>query len=79
MKEKITMPTEHQHGNQKLSKREDEVMHYIARGLPPRQIATELAINAKTVNTYRARILKKLNLQSTGDIVRYSLLGGVND
>lgn len=75
MKEKVTKHQEHQKGRQSLSKREEEVMKCIVRGLQPRQIALELSINAKTVNTYRTRILRKLDLKSTGDIVRYSFMG----
>lgn len=77
MKEKLTILNEHGIKKQKLSKREREVMNLIAKGMPPRQIAVELAINTKTVNTYRARILKKLNLQSTGEIVRYAMMGEI--
>jgi DNA-binding NarL/FixJ family response regulator len=54
-----------------LSDREYQVMVLIARGKKNQEIADILAISARTVGTYRTRILQKLNLHSTADIVRY--------
>ena len=54
-----------------LSKREFEVLLRLGRGTPLTRIAEQLSLNAKTVSTYRARIMDKLSLQSNADIVRY--------
>lgn len=60
-----------QPSHESLSKREFEVLLRIGRGTPITRIAEQLSLNAKTVSTYRARIMDKLALQSNADIVRY--------
>lgn len=59
--------------HEKLSEREYKVMCYLAMGKTPTQVASLLDCNVNTISTYRARILKKLGLQSSMDIVRYAL------
>jgi DNA-binding NarL/FixJ family response regulator len=41
------------------------------------QIASELALSAKTVSTYRARILEKMAVESNADLVRYAARYGL--
>jgi DNA-binding NarL/FixJ family response regulator len=41
------------------------------------EIAGELALSVKTVSTYRVRILEKLNLSNTAEIVRYAIQRGL--
>lgn len=60
-----------------LSDREYQVMGLLAAGKTVTDIATELSLSAKTVSTYRARILEKLNLQSTAEIIRYAFKRGL--
>ncbi|MDK9724051.1 MAG: response regulator transcription factor [Sterolibacteriaceae bacterium MAG5] len=60
-----------QPAHESLSKREFEVLLRLGRGTPLTRIAEQLSLNAKTVSTYRARIMDKLSLQSNADIVRY--------
>lgn len=56
-----------------LSDRELEVLRLLARGKTVSNIADQIALSVKTVSTYRARILEKLNLKTTGDIIRYAV------
>lgn len=56
-----------------LSDREYEVVRAIARGQSTTAIASGLGVSPKTVSTYRARALLKLNLRSSADLVRYVL------
>jgi len=56
-----------------LSKREREVLVLLARGQSIRYIAQSLALSTKTVSTYRARLLDKLQLTSTTELIRYAL------
>lgn len=56
-----------------LSDRELQVMRLLASGETITDIATSLSLSVKTVSTYRARILDKLALESTADIIRYAL------
>jgi DNA-binding NarL/FixJ family response regulator len=54
-----------------LSVREHAVMLALAAGKRNGEIAAELNLSAKTVSTYKCRILHKLQLHSTADVVRY--------
>ena len=59
--------------HQALSDREFQVLRLIASGRSTGQIADQLNLSAKTISTYRARVLDKLNLDTTADIIRYAL------
>jgi two-component system, NarL family, invasion response regulator UvrY len=54
-----------------LSDREFQVMLLIADGKASSEIAHELALSVKTVSTYRARILEKMNLKNNAELMRY--------
>ncbi len=56
-----------------LSTRELEVLRLYATGVAPADIAQRLKISAKTVSTYRTRILEKLALGTTADLIRYAV------
>ena len=56
-----------------LSGREREVARLIGLGRTVKQIAAELALSEKTVSTYRSRILTKLDLKSTAELIRYAI------
>ena len=56
-----------------LSDREFEVFRLLAGGRSPTEIAERLHLSVKTVSTHKARILQKLNLESTAALVRYAL------
>jgi two-component system invasion response regulator UvrY len=56
-----------------LSDREHLVLCQIARGKAVSQIADELALSVKTVSTYRARLLEKLQLTNNAELMRYAL------
>ncbi|RMH40894.1 MAG: DNA-binding response regulator [Deltaproteobacteria bacterium] len=56
-----------------LSGRERQVLELIAYGHTYKEIASELGVSIKTVETYRSRLSEKLGLRSRSDIVRYAL------
>lgn len=56
-----------------LSDREYDVMCMIGAGKSPDQIAKELSLSIKTISTYRARVLQKLNLNKNAELIRYVL------
>ena len=56
-----------------LSQREQEVYVLIGEGITIGQIAKKLYLNIKTISTYRRRILDKLNLSSTSEIIHHYL------
>jgi two-component system invasion response regulator UvrY len=56
-----------------LSDREFEVLRLLVEGLSPTEIGERLHLSVKTVSTHKTRILEKLNLGSTAELVRYAL------
>lgn len=60
-----------------LSDREYQVMCSLASGKGVTEIAAALSLSVKTVSTYRSRILEKLELTSTAEIIRYALERGL--
>jgi DNA-binding NarL/FixJ family response regulator len=59
-----------------LSEREMEVLRLIAWGYSNKEIAGQLNISVKTVETYKTRLAEKLDLKSRTEIVRYALRQG---
>ncbi len=57
----------------KLSDREVQVLKLIAEGVTNKEIGNKLYISAKTVEAHRNNILKKLGLNSTADLVKFSI------
>jgi PAS domain S-box-containing protein len=64
-------------GHKDLSRREREVVQLIGFGRKVKEIAVLLALSEKTVSTYRSRILTKLHLKSTAELIRYALKNGL--
>ena len=62
-----------------LTRREQEILVLLAQGLSNKQIAEKLFISPKTVENHRSNILRKLNLHSTLEIVRYAARLGIVD
>ena len=56
-----------------LSKRELQVLRFLAQGLLAKQIADDLNLSVKTINTYSSRILEKLGLSSTPEMINYAI------
>lgn len=59
-----------------LTDREEQVLRLIAWGYSNKEIAAKLDISVKTAETHKSNLMKKLNLRSRIDIVRYALLKG---
>jgi DNA-binding NarL/FixJ family response regulator len=62
-----------------LSDREYQVVRLLAAGKTVSEIAADLSLSVKTVSTYRARILEKLRLKSTAEVIRYALEQGLHE
>ena len=56
-----------------LSEREAEVVRLLAEGLTMKEMAQQLALSPRTLETYRARALEKLNLKTRAELVRYAI------
>jgi RNA polymerase sigma factor (sigma-70 family) len=62
-----------------LSPRQREVLRLIAEGRTTKQIAAELGISVKTVETHRAQLMERLNIRDVAGLVRYAILVGLID
>lgn len=62
-----------------LSDRELQVFSLLAKGMGVNEIAQELSISNKTVSTHKARLMEKLGLATTADIVRYAITHALLD
>jgi two-component system response regulator NreC len=60
-----------------LSDREAEVMRLVAEGYTNRQVAEQICLSVKTVDTYRARLMEKLGLKTRADLVRLAVECGI--
>ena len=60
-----------------LSDREHEIMCRIASGKTVTEIAGELSLSVKTISTYRARILEKLDVRNSAEITQYAIRNGL--
>jgi len=60
-----------------LSNREYEVFRRLGAGVRVNEIAQELALSPKTVRTYRSRILEKMNIRSTAELIFYAVQNGL--
>jgi DNA-binding NarL/FixJ family response regulator len=56
-----------------LSSREYEVFSLLSEGLAYKEIAQKMGLSPKTVSTYRSRILEKLSLSNTNQLIQYAL------
>lgn len=65
--------------HERLSDREYQVFRRIAAGRPAREISTELGLSVKTVATYRARILEKMEMKTNADLVTYTVRNHLSD
>jgi DNA-binding NarL/FixJ family response regulator len=60
-----------------LSDREFEVLRALGSGMMVKDVAAELRLSAKTVSTYRTRLLEKMGLETKADLVRYVVAHGL--
>ena len=61
----------------RLSQREYQVLYLLSSGRGMKEIASELSLSTKTVSTYRARLLEKLNLTNNAQLMRYAMKEGL--
>jgi two-component system response regulator NreC len=62
-----------------LSEREHEILRLLALGHTNQEIASQLYLSVRTVETHRAHIMQKLRISTRADLVRYALEHGVLD
>jgi DNA-binding NarL/FixJ family response regulator len=74
-----TGPIERAPGSARLTSRENEVLRMIARGLSTKEIAARLVISARTVETHRANLMRKLEIKSIARLTQYAIRAGLLD
>ena len=62
-----------------LTAREREVLHLVVDGLTTKEIAKRLQISGKTAENHRTRVLDKLGVRNTAELVRYAMRKGLMD
>jgi DNA-binding NarL/FixJ family response regulator len=62
-----------------LSDREYQVLRMIASGLTVSQISSRLSLSVKTISTYRARVLEKMGMKTTAELMHYGIQHGLVD
>lgn len=70
-------PSSEEQLDSELTDREQEVLTYLAEGANNEEIATALVISPKTVARHRENIMRKLNLHSRSELVRYAIRKGI--
>ena len=63
--------------SEQLSEREQEVLRLLAKGKRTTEIADLLAISPKTVETYRSRLMNKLDIDNLSGLVRFAIRAGI--
>jgi DNA-binding NarL/FixJ family response regulator len=74
--ESISAQSRVPHAVSKLSKREEAVLRFVALGFLSKEIASDLNISIKTVETHKANAMSKMGLKNRIDIVRFAMLHG---
>jgi DNA-binding NarL/FixJ family response regulator len=62
-----------------LSDREYQVMLMLASGKSVKEIADELCLSVKTISTYRARVMEKMNMKRNAELTLYAIQNGLVD
>jgi DNA-binding NarL/FixJ family response regulator len=69
----LRRPKKERVGLESLSQREFELLRLLGAGMSLKECADRLAISTSSASTYRARLLEKLNLHSTAEVIRFAL------
>jgi DNA-binding NarL/FixJ family response regulator len=75
----LRKPRRDRTGVNSLSSREFELLRLIAAGLSLKEVAHRLSVSVSAASTYRARILRKLGLSSTSELIRFALENDLAD
>ena len=60
-----------------LSSREREILQLVADGKTSREIAERLSISPKTVDTYRSRLMRKINVKNMTGLIKFAIHRGI--
>lgn len=65
------------HQDDRLTPRQREILHLIARGFATREIAGQLHVSVKTVESHRAQLMQRLNIHDVAGLTRYAIRTGL--
>lgn len=65
------------HANHDLTSREREVLQMVAEGLSSKEIATELGVSTRTVESHRTNVMEKLGIHKVSGLVRFAIREGL--
>ena len=72
-------PDREQRPHERLSDREYQVLRMIGRGKTVSEIAAALSLSVKTVSTYRARVLVKMEMRTNAELTHYAIRHGLGE
>lgn len=70
-------PTQKGRGDDRLTPRQREILHLIARGFATREIAAQLHVSVKTVESHRAQLMQRLNIHDVAGLTRFAIRNGM--
>jgi DNA-binding NarL/FixJ family response regulator len=68
-----SVPDPEAHLRNRLTSREREIVQLLAEGKSSKEVAVALGISVKTAETHRANIMRKLEMHSVSEVVRYAV------
>lgn len=77
--QRLRQPKRNRIGLESLSQREFDLLRMLGAGISLQSCAKKMNVSTSTASTYRARIMEKLNLASTAEVIRYALENGIAD
>lgn len=78
LNDQLLQPAARRHlGRDRLTNREREVVRLLGEGKTSKEVADQLNVSVKTAETHRANVMRKLDVHSTADLVRYALRNGI--
>lgn len=70
-------PGQNHRRDDRLTPRQREILHLIARGYSTREIATQLHVSVKTVESHRAQLMQRLNIHDVAGLTRFAIRTGL--
>ena len=77
LRNKKATPGQDQHDSTPITRRQQEVLTYIAEGLNNREIADQLNISSRTVEVHRFNLMRRLQVTNVAQLIRHGLLMGL--
>jgi DNA-binding NarL/FixJ family response regulator len=73
LRQPASLPVPEELGSSRLTSREREIVQLLSEGKSSKEVASSLGISVKTAETHRANIMRKLEIHSVSELVRYAV------